>query len=179
MTEVNKQKAKKAAQIAKRVGLVLTAATAATTFVACPPDPTCECAPGTEHLSGDLDGTECCDLCADNHCTIVDGKTVEGIKVINTGNVDNFDTVTTNVDNALKRADAIQLAYIKENITEIRVSNATSGNITLVNGVLTIRVGHNHNAIWTFLEEWLDDNGLAMLFKQFDNSKNNVRFGHA
>jgi len=200
MTEVNKQKAKKAAQIAKRVGLVLAATAAATTFVACPPeqkeeptpDPKCECPAGTEHLSGDLDGTECCDICADDHCTIVDGKTMaNGIKVYITDGV-----TGVTADQAIAKINAAfavivewegpnEAAFAEGNINIVRIVPGVSATVNFVkeNGkwiaviddaaiTSPMSVDIIGGKFWDFAEENMVPIGL---FKQFDNSKNNVR----
>jgi len=200
MTEVNKQKAKKTAQIAKRVGLVLAAATAATMFVACSPeqkpetcncvdkehdcncgkdnctckpkDPKCECDPGTLHVTGEECNSENeCD------CTHVAGVRLDnGIAVTNAANVANFDEMVGYIEIALEFFSDNQNAYAANNIKEIKIVTGNNCAASIVNKVLTIENSCDDSTIWDALDQWFAVQIPPItLFKQFDNSKNNVR----
>ena len=202
MIEVNKQKAKKSAKIAKRIGLVLTAATLLFTVCSDPEKKpqTCDCTNKDHDCNCGKDGCECavptckCDTklhvgdeecCGIGDCceTVAGTRASNGIAITNRQNIANFNDMVGVVNEALAHAllSTDQKNHIKNNIKEIKVAPTNSeSTVTFIeDGVLTVFDGNAMFAIVITLRNWCEAENIAMMFKQFDNSKDNVKLAFA
>lgn len=114
----------------------------------------CECPNGTLHL-----GEVCCDDRSDCLCTTI-SATGEPLT----------EAMKAKIKEAINYLSPVQQAYVKNNLTEIKILPAYS--VTKVAGtVLEIRSDADGSGIiWGALDDWCRDNGVAVM-KEIDNSK--------
>ena len=155
MKKINKRK------LTRNVGLLFTGVVVATTL-ACKPELTCECQAGTLHVTGESCGVE--NGC---QCDHAEGVRIEGIAVTNRGvsEVD-FNNKKTQVTGVFGSLSYAKKTYIKGTIKEIKVTNAVAGDVSIVSGVVTVRVGHTAGDIMGAFNTYTSH--IAMLYRNGD-----------
>jgi len=140
----------------------------------------CVCSAGTLHLVGEkCRGSLNCEC----ELNVVGVRASNGVAITNRDNAvskADFDELVGYVNTALAHAQLSSEArqnFIKNNLKEIGIVPDSGGDApVIVNGILIIEVGKGQVDIRLAIRTWCEAENIAMMFKQFDNSKDKVRF---
>ena len=139
------------------------------------PDPACTDAAGTIHLAGEEPSCRGKKECACEF-DIPGTRASNGIAITNRQNVAGFDAKVSEITPVIEYFTGNKGKYIADTIKEIKIVSGTGGLLTIEDGVMTIKIEHTAGDVYEVLNTYTTS---ISLFKQFDNSKDNVKLAFA